>query len=94
MWDTPRVSKGLWRRGGWSGLLVSEEAMALVEQIVPPARLTEGLTWRVTGLSIGVAIGAAGSGWMVDAFGASSGFGWRLLRERWCSALRYRVIAT
>ena len=74
MWDTPRVSKGLWRRGGWSGLLVSEEAMALVEQIVPPARLTEGLTWLVTGLIIGVAIGAAGSGWMVDAFGASSGF--------------------
>jgi MFS family permease len=25
-------------------------------------------------LSIGVAIGAAGSGWLVDAFGARSGF--------------------
>ncbi|PYY66416.1 MFS transporter, partial [Pseudomonas jessenii] len=49
-------------------------AMALVEQIVPPAKLTEGLTWLVTGLSIGVAIGAAGSGWLVDAFGARSGF--------------------
>jgi MFS family permease len=48
--------------------------MALVEQIVPPAKLTEGLTWLVTGLSIGVAIGAAGSGWLVDAFGARSGF--------------------
>jgi len=49
-------------------------AMALVERIVPPAKLTEGLTWLVTGLSIGVAIGAASSGWLVDAFGARSGF--------------------
>ena len=49
-------------------------AMALVEQIVPPAKLTEGLTWLITGLSIGVAVGAAGSGWLVDAFGARSGF--------------------
>lgn len=49
-------------------------AMALVERIVPPARLTEGLTWLVTGLSIGVAIGAAGSGWLVDTYGARSGF--------------------
>jgi MFS family permease len=49
-------------------------AMALVERIVPPAKLTEGLTWLVTGLSIGVAIGAAGSGWLIDAFGARSGF--------------------
>ncbi|ALI03184.1 MFS transporter [Pseudomonas sp. FW306-02-F02-AA] len=49
-------------------------AMGLVERIVPPAKLTEGLTWLITGLSIGVAIGAAGSGWLVDAFGARSGF--------------------
>ncbi|WP_025126322.1 MFS transporter [Pseudomonas sp. PH1b] len=49
-------------------------AMALVESIVPPAKLTEGLTWLVTGLSIGVALGAAGSGFLVDHFGARSGF--------------------
>lgn len=49
-------------------------AMALVENIVSPSKLTEGLTWLVTGLSIGVAIGAASSGWLVDAFGARSGF--------------------
>ncbi|KII36997.1 MFS transporter [Pseudomonas fluorescens] len=49
-------------------------AMALIERIVPPAKLTEGLTWLVTGLSIGVAMGAAGSGWLVDSFGARSGF--------------------
>ena len=49
-------------------------AMALIERIVPPAKLTEGLTWLVTGLSIGVAVGAAGSGWLVDGYGARSGF--------------------
>ena len=49
-------------------------AMALVERSVPPAKLTEGLTWLVTGLSIGVALGAAGSGALVDQFGARSGF--------------------
>lgn len=49
-------------------------SMALVERIVPPSRLTEGMTWLITGLSIGVAIGAASSGWMIDHFGATSGF--------------------
>ena len=49
-------------------------SMALVEQIVAPSRLTEGMTWLITGLSIGVAIGAASSGWMIDRFGAASGF--------------------
>jgi MFS family permease len=49
-------------------------SMALVEQIVPPSRLTEGMTWLITGLSIGVAIGAASSGWMIDHSGAASGF--------------------
>lgn len=49
-------------------------AMALVENIVPSAKLTEGLTWLVTGLSIGVAIGAASSGWLADHHGARSGF--------------------
>ncbi|WP_155718437.1 MFS transporter, partial [Pseudomonas fluorescens] len=49
-------------------------SMAMVEQIVPASRLTEGMTWLITGLSIGVAIGAASSGWMIDHFGATSGF--------------------
>jgi MFS family permease len=49
-------------------------SMALVERIVPASRLTEGMTWLITGLSIGVALGAASSGWMIDHFGAASGF--------------------
>lgn len=49
-------------------------AMSLVEQRVPEARLTEGMTWLLAGLNIGVALGAALSGQSVDAAGVRSGF--------------------
>lgn len=49
-------------------------AMALVERMVPSAKLTEGLTWLITGLSIGVALGAALAGQIVDLYGARMGF--------------------
>jgi MFS family permease len=48
-------------------------AMGLVENIVPPSRLTEGLTWMVTGLGIGVAFGAALAGLAIDAAGITAG---------------------
>ncbi|MGA6172682.1 MFS transporter [Streptomyces sp. NPDC012600] len=48
--------------------------MGLVERTVPPAALTEGMTWAITGLSVGVALGASLSGGMVDRFGPSGGF--------------------
>ncbi|WP_067812608.1 MFS transporter [Actinomadura kijaniata] len=48
--------------------------MGLIERSVPPAALTEGMTWAVTGLSAGVALGAAGSGAVVDRYGPGSGF--------------------
>lgn len=48
--------------------------MGLIEKTVPPARLTEGMTWAITGLSVGVALGAAVSGAMVDRYGPSGGF--------------------
>ncbi|MDT1000495.1 MFS transporter, partial [Pseudomonas aeruginosa] len=38
-------------------------AMGLVERAVDPARLTEGLTWAITGLGIGMALGSALAGW-------------------------------
>lgn len=50
-------------------------AMSLVEQRVPAARLTEGMTWLLAGLNVGVALGAALSGQSVDAGGVRSGFG-------------------
>ncbi|SPZ56125.1 Major Facilitator Superfamily [Serratia quinivorans] len=43
--------------------------------LVPPSRITEGLTWMTTGISIGVALGAALAGLVVDAYGARAGFG-------------------
>ena len=50
-------------------------AMGLVENIVPPAKLTEGLTWMITGLGMGVALGAVLGGWVIDVYGAQAGFG-------------------
>lgn len=49
-------------------------AMGLVERFVPPAKLTEGITWAITGIGIGMAFGASASGWVIDAYGARSGF--------------------
>lgn len=49
-------------------------AMGLVERHVPPAELTEGITWAMTGIGMGMAIGSFASGWVIDQYGASSGF--------------------
>lgn len=47
---------------------------ALVQDIVPPGRLTEGLTWVGTGLGVGVSIGSSVAGARIDAAGAHAGF--------------------
>lgn len=60
-----------------SGIAVSPTfimAFRLVERGVPPAMLTEGITWVGTGIGIGMALGAFVSGWVVDEFGAYKGF--------------------
>ncbi len=60
-----------------SGVAISPTfitAFGLVERLVPAAKLTEGITWVMTGIGIGMAIGSAASGWTIDQFGASSGF--------------------
>lgn len=49
-------------------------AMSLVERLVPEQRLTEGMTWLLAGLNIGVALGAAASGQMIDGGSAKTGF--------------------
>lgn len=48
--------------------------MNLVERTVPADRLTEGMTWAITGLNVGVALGAAVSGALVDRHGPVGGF--------------------
>ncbi|ETF01053.1 MFS transporter [Advenella kashmirensis W13003] len=49
-------------------------AMSLVERIVPGNQLTESFAWLGSGLNVGIAMGAAVSGWLVDGLGAHSGF--------------------
>lgn len=60
-----------------SGVAISPTfitAFGLVERRVPPESLTEGVTWVMTGIGIGMALGAFVSGLVVDAFGPRSGF--------------------
>ena len=49
-------------------------SFGLIERIVPPASLTEGLAWLVTGLSVGYGAGAALVGGIADADGARTAF--------------------
>lgn len=53
-------------------LLIS--ATVLIERMVPPTALTEALTWSTTSLVLGVTVGAAGAGALVDQHGARFGF--------------------
>src|SRR5690606_21149953 len=49
-------------------------AFGLIERRVPAAKLTEGITWVMTGIGIGMAIGSFTAGWVVDTYGAHNGF--------------------
>lgn len=60
-----------------SGIAISPTfitAFGLIERRVPETMLTEGVTWVMTGIGIGMALGAFVSGWVVDNFGPASGF--------------------
>ncbi|GEL96430.1 MFS transporter [Cellulomonas composti] len=46
----------------------------LVQELVPAARLTEGLTWVGTALGIGVSVGSSIAGARIDATGSHGGF--------------------
>ncbi len=49
-------------------------AMSLIERRGPAQRVTEGMTWLLAGLNVGVAAGAAMSGQAVDRIGPHAGF--------------------
>lgn len=49
-------------------------AMSFIERRVPENRLTEGMTWLLAGLNVGVALGAALAGQVVDKAGSQLGF--------------------
>ena len=60
-----------------SGVAISPTfitAFGLIERRVPESMLTEGVTWVMTGIGIGMALGAFVAGWVVDTFGAGNGF--------------------
>jgi Arabinose efflux permease len=60
-----------------SGVAISPTfitAFGLIERRVPESMLTEGVTWVMTGIGIGMALGAAVAGWVVDTFGPQNGF--------------------
>ncbi|MPV89980.1 MFS transporter [Georgenia ruanii] len=48
---------------------------AIIQHIVAPGRLTEGLTWLSTGINLGVSAGASVAGAMIDRAGSAGGFG-------------------
>ena len=60
-----------------SGLAISPSFIngnTLIQRIVPPANLTEGLTWIGTALLVGIAGGGALAGRVIDSFGPHSGY--------------------
>ncbi|TWC78851.1 putative MFS family arabinose efflux permease [Rhizobium sp. SJZ105] len=60
-----------------SGVAISPifiTAFGLIERRVPESMLTEGVTLVMTGIGIGMALGAFISGWVIDNFGPSNGF--------------------
>ncbi|HCJ74499.1 MFS transporter [Agrobacterium pusense] len=60
-----------------SGVAISPifiTAFGLIERRVPESMLTEGVTWVMTGIGIGMALGAFVSGWVIDNFGPDNGF--------------------
>ena len=60
-----------------AGLTIAPTMVAVtacVEEWVPPQRLTEAITWTVTGILLGVAPGNAAAGRAVDDWGASSAY--------------------
>ena len=60
-----------------SGIAISPTfitAFGLIERLVPENMLTEGVTWVMTGIGIGMALGSFATGLVVDRFGAHAGF--------------------
>lgn len=60
--------------GGFSISPTLVACVSLVHARVPASRLTEGITWIMTGIGFGVAPGAAAAGKLIDLHGASAAF--------------------
>lgn len=49
-------------------------AVALVEDIIPEKKLTEGISWIISGLNLGTSLGYAAVSPLLDNYGSSKGF--------------------
>lgn len=61
-----------------AGLAISPTIITgytLIERLVPPHLLTEGMSWVSTSVGFGVALGAWAGGRLTDGFGASNAYG-------------------
>lgn len=59
-----------------AGLAVSPvliTGFTLVETLVLPGQITEGLSWAISAIGLGVAASAAGTGWLIDRAGSGTG---------------------
>jgi MFS family permease len=67
------VAIGLFVAGiACSPVLIS--GMALVERIVPSARLTESMTWATSGIAVGIATATPLAGVIIDRYGAGPAY--------------------
>lgn len=60
-----------------AGLAVSPvliTGFSLVEALVLPTQITEGLSWAISAIGLGVAASAAGTGWLIDRANPQAGF--------------------
>lgn len=63
--------------GFFAGLAIAPTlitAMTLCPRLVPASQLNEGMTIVITGLLLGVGVGSAGAGAVIESHGAQSGF--------------------
>jgi predicted MFS family arabinose efflux permease len=68
-----QVAIGLFVAGiACSPVLIS--GMALVERIVPGARLTESMAWATSGLAVGIAVATPLAGVIIDNYGAQTAY--------------------
>ena len=73
VWDVGGLGVALFLAGGAiSPSFIT--AFALIERLVPGSKLTEGITWAMTGIGLGMALGSILAGYVIDTFGAQNGF--------------------
>jgi MFS family permease len=60
--------------GGFAVSPTLVASMSLIEANIPPARLTEGITWISTGIGFGIAPGAAVAGHLIDVYGTHTAY--------------------